>query len=242
MSNNNFEGTPHISAKKGDFPKVVLFPGDPLRAKWIAEKFFDNPKQINSVRNMFAFVGEYKGKKVAVMGSGMGIPSCGLYAHELYDYYEVETIIRIGTAGGLSSKAEVGKIVIFDKVYSESTFHKQIGVKEDEPKIIYANQEIALAIKTIADDKNLDYLFGLGASNDAFYTIKDISTLTGMGIDAVEMEAFGLYATAKRLGKNALAICTVSDNIPSGESMPSQLRQSKSKYMFSLELEYEAKN
>ncbi len=233
-----FEGTPHINAKKGEFPKTVLFPGDPLRAKWIAETFFEDPKEITNVRGMLGFVGTYKGKKVAAMGSGMGIPSAGIYSHELFDYYDVDTIIRVGTAGGLNEVAKVGKIFIFDKAFSESTYHEQIGVEADEKQIIYANQEVVADVEAIAKAHNLDYKVGLGGSNDAFYNSKGSGHLMEKGIDAVEMEAFGIYANAKRLGKKALAICTVSDNIPAGEAMPPIERQTKLKEMVILALEY----
>ena len=235
---HNFEGTPHINAKKGEFAKTVLLPGDPLRAKWIAETFLKDAKEITNVRGMLGFVGTYKGKKVSVMGSGMGIPSAGIYSHELFDYYDVDTIIRVGTAGGLNHNAKVGKIFIFDKAYSDSTYNVQIGVETDEEKIIHANQEAVKQLESIATKQKLDFEVGLCGSNDAFYGTRGAQYLMDLGIDAVEMEAFALYCNAKRLGKKAVAICTVSDNSTMGESMPPLQRQTKLKEMIELALEY----
>ena len=237
MENKNYTGTAHINATKGTMPKTVLFPGDPLRAKWIAETFLEDVKLVNEVRGMFAFVGKYKGQEIGVMGSGMGIPSAGIYSYELFKFYDVDNIIRIGTAGAYDKDIAVGTIMIANEAYSESTYADMLNVKCDKPSILKAKEELVSIVEEAAKDNNTEYVKGLIHSSDAFYGERDIQEYIKMGISIVEMEAFGIYANAKKLNKNALAIATVSDNIITGDAMSPEDRQTKLKAMVTLALD-----
>jgi len=203
--------TPHISAQKGEIAKTVLMPGDPLRAKFIADNFLENVKCYNTVRNMLGFTGTYKGKEISVQGSGMGIPSIGIYSYELYTSYDVENIIRIGTAGGIADKVSLRDIVIGVGACTNSNFAKQYNL----PGTFAPIASYSLVEKAVEHAKRLfaKYWVGNILSSDTFYDDDKNFLLkwAKMGILAVEMEAAGLYMTATSLGKNALAIATISD-------------------------------
>jgi len=208
--------TPHISANKGEIAKTVLMPGDPLRAKFIAETFLENPKQFNNVRGMLGFTGTYKGKEVSVMGSGMGIPSIGIYSYELYTQYDVENIIRIGSAGAYSEKLKLFDVLLCTEAYSESSYAKtQSGYESD---VIPATPELNDKLRKSAEKLNVTLVEGRIHSADVFYNLVNIDSKPYWqyvrdvkDCIAVEMESFGLFNTAKATGKNAACIITISD-------------------------------
>lgn len=204
--------TPHNEAKKGDIKDTVLMPGDPLRAKYIAENFLTDVKQFNAVRNMFGFSGKYKGKELSVMGSGMGIPSIGIYAHELYENYDVKNIIRVGSCGAYNKDLKLFDLVIAMGASSDSNFAHQFNL----PGLISAICDFELLKKAVISAEKLDMNVKVGNvfSSDVFYNNNEDEwkRWEDMGILAVEMESYGLYLTAQKLGKKALTILTVSDS------------------------------
>lgn len=230
--------TPHISAKEGEFAKTVLMPGDPLRAKFIAETFLENPVLVNNVRGIQGYTGTYKGTKVSVMASGMGIPSIGIYSYELYSFYGVENIIRIGSAGALSEKLKLRDIVAGIGANTNSNFAHQYGL----PGVIAPTADYELLSTAVSAAKGLGFDLKVGnlLSSDIFYDDMgpDASAKWGkMGTLAVEMEAAGLYLTAARLGKRALALVTISDHILTGEETTSEERQTTFTQMMEIALE-----
>lgn len=217
--------TPHICAQKGEIAKTVLMPGDPLRAKYIAENFLDSVKCYNTVRNMFGYTGTYKGKEISVQGSGMGIPSIGIYSFELFSEYEVDNIIRIGSAGAIADKVNLRDIVIGIGACTNSNYAEQYNL----PGTYCSIASYELVEKAVAQAKAIgaNYWTGNILSSDTFYD-DDVDVLkkwAKMGVLAVEMEAAGLYMNAARLGKKALAIATISDCPLRGESTTSQERE-----------------
>ncbi|MFL9835368.1 purine-nucleoside phosphorylase [Chryseobacterium terrae] len=227
----------HISAKKGEIAKVVLQPGDPLRAKYIAENFLENAKLVSQTRGIFYYTGTYKGKEISVGASGMGFPSIGIYSFELYTEYEVDTIIRIGTCGGYSSDVKLFDILNVENAASESTYAKYAWGFEEE---IFSHQgNIFGIINETAEELGLKARATNIHSSDIFYR-KDPATpaiATKYNCPAVEMEAFGLFANAKHLGKNAATILTVSDIIPTKEFISADEREKALKPMIELALE-----
>lgn len=227
--------TPHINAKPGDFAKTVLMPGDPLRAKFIAENFLENPVLVNNVRGVQGYTGTYKGVPVSVMASGMGIPSIGIYSYELFSVFGVENIIRVGSAGGMQESVKVRDIVIGMGACTNSSFASQYGLCGTFAPICSYN-----LLSTCVDKaRELGYNFHVGnlLSSDTFYSDDQSSNWAKMGVLAVEMEAAGLYMTASRLNKNALAICTVSDHLITNEATSSEERQTSFTNMMTLALE-----
>lgn len=218
--------TPHINAKKGDIAKVVLMPGDPLRAKFIADTFLEDVVQFNDVRNMFGYTGTYKGKKISVMGSGMGMPSIGIYSYELYTEYDVEAIIRIGSAGSYSEKANVYDVVLADSVYSESSFAK-VAFNYDED-VLKPSLELNNLLKEKASALGYPVIEGRIHSSDVFYrdsgktweNIRDEHDVL-----CVEMESFALFANANKLNKKAACILTISDSFVTQEVTSAEERQ-----------------
>lgn len=217
--------TPHNQAKKGDIAKIVLMPGDPLRAKFIAKKFLENPKQFNTVRNMFGYTGTYKGKEISVMGSGMGIPSIGIYSHELYTDYDVDKIIRLGSCGAYNSDLKLFDIVIAMGASSDSNFAHQFNL----PGNISAVCDFNLLRKAVlaAEKLNKNVHVGSVFSSDIFYNNNkdEWKRWEKMGILAVEMESYGLYLTAQSLGKKALTVLTVSDSFHFDEKTTPEERE-----------------
>jgi purine-nucleoside phosphorylase len=215
--------TPHINAKAGDFAETCLLPGDPLRAKFIADTFLTNVVQVNSVRNMLGFTGEYKGKKVSVMGSGMGVPSISIYAKELITEYGVKNLIRIGTAGGLKN-VKLRDVVIASGASTDSGVNRQRIGGFDFAAIASFNLLHKAYIK--AQEHKIDVKVGNLWTADLFYVpnASIFDTIEKMGILAVEMEAAGLYGVAAEYGANALAICSISDHIRNHESLSSDER------------------
>ncbi|MCI6733278.1 MAG: purine-nucleoside phosphorylase [Lachnospiraceae bacterium] len=217
--------TPHISAAMGDFAKTVLMPGDPLRAKYIAETYLENPRLITSVRNMLGYTGTYKGKEISVMGGGMGIPSMGIYSYELFHFYDVDTIIRIGSAGGLQDFVKVKDIVIGMGACTDSNYAAQFGLPGTFAPI--ADYELLRRAVDIAEKQGNHVVVGNLLSSDCFYNANpDVNQKwRDMGILAVEMEGAGLYMNAAKAGKKALCICTISDHLYTGEELDSHERQ-----------------
>ncbi|MBQ8207623.1 MAG: purine-nucleoside phosphorylase [Clostridia bacterium] len=217
--------TPHIKAVPGDFGKTVLMPGDPLRSKFIAENFLENAVLVNNVRGVQGYTGTYKGTKVSVMASGMGMPSIGIYSHELYNIFGVENILRVGSAGALHKEINVRDLVIGMGACTNSNFINQYGLPGTFAPA--ASFELLEEAVRSARERSLPFHVGNILSSDTFYNDDPNASLTWakMGVMAVEMEAAGLYCTAARSGKRALAICTISDSIVTGESLDSDARQ-----------------
>ena len=222
MSNSNIP-TPHITAKEGDFARTVLMPGDPLRAKFIAETFLEDAVLVNNVRGVQGYTGTYKGKRVSVMASGMGMPSIGIYSYELFNFYGVENIIRVGTAGGIGDNVKVRDVVMGMTSYTNSNFGRQFFDGNVSPCCSFKLLDAAVAAaRKMGVEPNVGALY----SSDIFYDeAGSAGKLKKLGVLAVEMEAAALYLNAARAGKNALAICTISDHIFTGESLPAEERQ-----------------
>ena len=217
--------TPHIAASKEQVAKTVLMPGDPLRAKFIAETFLDSYECVNSVRNMLGFTGEYKGKKVSVFGGGMGMPSVGIYSYELFNFYDVDNIIRIGTAGTISDKVNLRDVVIGVGASTDSAYAHQYNL----PGTFSAICDFGLARAAVEAGEKMGIATVTGniLSSDVFYD--DDATAFDkwrkMGVLAVEMEAAALYMNAARAGKKALCLLTISDDIYGGKSLSVEDRQ-----------------
>ena len=229
--------TPHNEARKEDIAKIVLMPGDPLRAKFIAENFMDNCKVVNSVRGMLAYTGEYRGKRITVMGHGMGIPSVGIYSYELFKFYDVDAIIRIGSCGSYKKDVKVLDVLLVDNAYSESTYALvQNGFTGNMTK---SNDELNAKIKETAKEMNLDVKFTNIHSSDVFYSdTTDIKELTEKyGCSAVEMESFGLFHNANVLNKKAACILTVSDSLVEKAELTADERRTSMTNMIKLALE-----
>ncbi len=228
--------TPHIEAKAGDFAKTVLMPGDPLRAKFIAETFLTDAKLINNVRGIQGYTGMYKGKWVSVMASGMGMPSIGIYSYELFNFYDVKNIIRVGTAGVIRPDLKVKDIVIGQGACTNSSYSRQFDLPGDFAPIC-SFELLQKAVKA-AEDMGITPIVGNLYSSDTFYDDSmGLSKWQKMGVLAVEMEAAALYMNAARAGKNALAICTISDNPFTGEATTSEERQLNFTKMMEIALE-----
>lgn len=230
--------TPHINAKKGDFAESVLFPGDPLRAKFIADNFLKNAQEITNVRNMLGFTGEYNGKRISVMGSGMGIPSCSIYATELIKFYDVKNLIRVGSAGGFKN-VKVRDIVIASGACTDSNVNRQRFKNFDFAAI--PNFELLYKTYNTAKNHNIPVRVGNVFSSDLFYTPsahQDIKhTCDAMNILCVEMEAAGLYGVAAEYNASAIAILTISDHLHTGEALTSEERQTTFSEMIKIGLE-----
>lgn len=228
--------TPHITAKMGDFAETVLMPGDPLRAKFIAETFFENPKLVNNVRGVNGYTGTYKGKKVSVMASGMGMPSMGIYSHELYNFYDVKNIIRIGSAGGVNTDIKLRDIVFAQGVCTNSNWAAQYQLGMSYAPI--ASYELLKKAEAAAEELEIKPFIGNIFSSDVFYDeTRDYEKMRKMGILGVEMESAALYMEAAKAGKNALCICTISDHIITGESCTAEERQQTFTDMMKIALE-----
>ena len=228
--------TPHIEAKAGDFAETVLMPGDPLRAKFIAETFLENPVLVNGVRGINGYTGTYKGKKVSVMASGMGIPSIGIYSYELFNFYDVKNIIRVGTAGVIRPDLKVRDIVIGQGACTNSNFASQFDLPGTFAPI--CSYELLKKAVDAAENIGIHPVVGNLYSSDMFYDdSQGLSKWQKMGVLAVEMEAAALYMNAARAGKNALAICTISDNPFTGEVTTSEERQKNFTSMMKIALE-----
>lgn len=229
--------TPHNSASAGDFAKTVLMPGDPLRAKYIAETYLESPKQVTAIRNMLGYTGTYKGKEISVMGSGMGMPSIGIYSYELFHFYDVDHIIRIGSAGGLQDSLKLMDIVVAMGACTNSNFAAQYGLPGTfAPTADYGLMSRAIEI---AKAQGTHVVVGNVLSSDTFYSADSTANdkWKSMGVLAVEMEAAALYMNAAKAGKKALCLLTISDHIYTGEELSAADRQLSFGKMMEIALE-----
>ncbi|WP_372763196.1 purine-nucleoside phosphorylase [Pseudoalteromonas sp.] len=229
--------TPHISANLGDFAETVLMPGDPLRAQYIAENFLDDAVQVTGVRNMFGFTGTYKGKKVSIMGSGMGIPSMSIYARELIVSYGVKNIIRIGTCGGIGSDIKIRDVIFAQGACTDSNVNRARVRGTDFAAI--ADFDLLLNGVNAAKDLGIKAKVGNVFTTDTFYQADDTfyKDLDKLGVLAVDMETAGLYGVAAEYGAKAMALFTVSDHVITHEATPAEERQSTFNEMVKIALE-----
>ena len=236
--------TPHNEAKKGEIAKTVIMPGDPLRAKYIAENFLDNCKLVNSIRNIYAYTGTYKGKEITVMASGMGIPSMGIYSYELYKFYDVDTIIRIGSCGGYSPDLKLFDIILSEKTYTEGNY--ALTLNNEDCHLVESSSKTNNIIEETSKEINIPIVKGPTACSEAFDLYmtdvnkffdripKDIKPI------GCEMEAFALFYNAKLLGKNASCLMSVVDintNGVTSESATTEERETGLNNMINLALE-----
>jgi len=231
--------TPHISVTDtSKFAKTVLMPGDPLRAKYIADNFLENAELINSVRGMYAYTGTYKGKRITVMGSGMGMPSIGIYSYELFQFYGVENIVRIGSCGSYSKDLNVFDVVLVSEAFSESSYAKvQFGC---EDSVLLPSPELNSRLRENADALNIKLHEVRVNSSDVFYR-KNFEVFNELrdkhGCMAVEMEAFSLFSNAMVTGKKAACLLTVSDSLVTFEETTSEQRQNSFNEMIKIALD-----
>ena len=230
--------TPHINANKGDIAKVVLMPGDPLRAKFIAETFLEDVVLFNDVRNMFGYTGTYKGTKVSVMGSGMGQPSIGIYSYELYSQFDVEAIIRIGSAGSYVESAKVHDVIMADSAYSESSFAKVAFNMDGD--VLLPSESLNAMLAESAKELNIPMHTERVHSSDVFYrdsgkTWQEL--VEEHKVACVEMESFALFANAQHLGKKAACLLTISDSFVTSEVTSAEERQNSFTAMMEIALD-----
>ena len=228
--------TPHINAPAGAFADTVLMPGDPLRSRFIAETYLENAQLVNNVRGVQGYTGSWHGKRVSVMASGMGMPAIGIYSYELFHFYDVKNIIRVGSAGALQESLKLRDIVAAVSAYTDSRFGDQFGFRGHlAPCCSYG-----LLNRAVEAGKKIgkDVVCGPIYSSDVFYDEGGNSAaLKNLGVLAVEMEAAALYLNAARAGKNALCLCTISDSIVTGEALPAEERQVSFREMMEIALE-----
>ncbi len=228
--------TPHINAKRGEIAKTVLMPGDPLRAKFVADNYLENVKLVNQVRNMFMYTGTYKGKEVTVAGGGMGCPSIGIYSYELFKFYDVDNIIRIGSAGSYKADIKIYDLVLATEAISDNTTFTEL--------VLGKSKEVMLPSKTLNDKLILSakklgkkLIQGRVHSSDVFYSsIPIITRIEKTNALVVEMESYALFTNAEKLGKKAACILTVSDNIITKEESSAEERQNAFKDMMEVAL------
>ena len=228
--------TPHINAPEGAFAETVLMPGDPLRSRFIAENFLEKAELVNNVRGVQGYTGYWNGKRVSVMASGMGIPAIGIYSYELFHFYDVKNIIRIGSAGSMSEKLKLMDIVAGMSAYTDSGFGAQYGIRGSlAPCCSY---ELLHRAVEAGKRYGKEIVCGPIYSSDVFYDEgKNSTALQKLGVLAVEMETAGLYLSAARAGKNALTLCTISDSLITGEALPAEERQVSFRDMMQIALE-----
>lgn len=230
-------GTPHIQPNGVKIAKTVLMPGDPLRAKYIADNFLENVEQFNEVRNMFGYTGTYKGKEISVMGSGMGIPSIGIYSYELFNFFDVETIIRVGSCGALQENVNLYDVIIAQAASTNSNYVDQYHISGHFAPI--ADFDLVTKAKQAADKIGAVSHVGNVLSSDTFYNADDKfnDAWKKMGILGIEMESAGLYLNAIHAGKKALGVFTVSDHILRDEATTAEERQTSFTQMMEIALE-----
>lgn len=228
--------TPHNAAVEGQIAKTVLMPGDPLRAKFIAENYLEDAQCFNTLRNMFGYTGTYHGERVSVMGSGMGIPSIAIYSYELYNFYDVDAIIRIGTAGGLADDVKLRDVVIGMGACTDSNYAAQFELPGTIAPI--ASWDLLHRATQAAEKINVPYKVGNILSSDVFYAAPEVSQKwADMGVLAVEMESAALYLNAMKAHKQALCLLTISDLPLVGDSLPAEERQTSFTQMMEVALE-----
>lgn len=229
--------TPHNQAEKGQIAKTVLMPGDPLRAKFLAQTYLDDVKQFNGVRNMLGYTGTYKGKEVSIMGSGMGMPSIGIYSHELYSQYGVENIIRIGSCGSYQKDVHVRDVIIVQGSCTDSNFAHQYELPGTYSAI--SSFELLEKAVALAKEKGITYHVGNVLASDIFYHAdkETVDKWASMGCLGVEMESYALFATAAYLNKRALTLLTVSDSLVANEDTTAEEREKTFTVMMEIALE-----
>lgn len=233
--------TPHNEAKKEDIAKIVLMPGDPLRAKYIADTFLKDVKLVNSVRNMLGYTGTYKGKRLTVFASGMGMPSIGIYSYELYKFYDVDTIIRIGSCGAYTEELNLLDTILVDNSYTEGNYAFELT--GEEKHIDSSNAEVNSIIENTAKELDIPYVKGNTLCTDCFdYYVKDVNELIkrfpkDLNIIGAEMEAFALFYNAHYLGKKASCLLSVVDSHYKHEEISAEERQTSLNSMITLALE-----
>lgn len=229
--------TPHNAAMEGEIAKTVLMPGDPKRSKFIAENFLENPKLVNDIRGIAGYTGTYKGKPVTVMASGMGISSIGIYAYELYNFYDVDAIIRIGTAGSIKEDLNIGELVLADIAYTNDNFLKQLPF--DKNYLPTASKDLLAKAEAVAKANNVKYRVGPVLTQNLYYSYEAeiIEKWAERGVLAFEMEAACLYAFAEAAGKKALAVLSISNNILFGSEMDPEKRETSLTDMIKTALE-----
>jgi purine-nucleoside phosphorylase len=228
--------TPHIEALKGDIAESVLMPGDPLRAKFIAETYLTDVKMFNDVRNMFGYTGYYNGKRVSVMGSGMGMPSMGIYSYELFKFYDVDKIIRIGSCGAINADLKLFDVILVESSYSDSSYaYVQNG---NTDKVIFSSVPLNNHIEEIAKKEGIKIVKGNIYSTDVFYKeqVDYKNIIDNYKCLGVEMESFALFHNAKVLGRDAACILTVSDSLVTNEVTSSEEREKSFTAMIELAL------
>lgn len=236
-SDNKRYPTPHINATPADFAETVLMPGDPKRSAFIAKEFLTDAVLVNDVRGVQGYTGYYKGKRVSCMASGMGMPSMGIYSYELFNFFDVKNIIRVGSAGAFQPEMNLGDLVFAMSASTDSNYLKSFGLPGDYAPT--ASEELLFKAVDNAKEKGLKYFAGNIVSSDIFYNPDPTvnSRWAEMGVLAVDMEAAALYANAARAGKNALTVLTVSDQLVRDEHMSSEERQSSFADMITLALD-----
>lgn len=233
--------TPHNEAQKDDIAKVVLMPGDPLRAKYIADNFMEDVKLVNSVRNMFGYTGTYKGKKITVFASGMGMPSIGIYSYELFKFYDVDFIIRIGSCGAYNESLNLLDTILVDNSYTEGNYAYELN--EEDIHIMESSSDLNTVIEQTARQENIPYIKGNTLCTDCFdYYVKDVNSLISrfpkdLNIIGAEMEAFALFYNAHILGKKASCLLSVVDSHYKHQEISAEERQTSLNSMIKLALE-----
>lgn len=228
--------TPHISCKKEDLAETIIMPGDPLRSQMIANTFLENPTLVNNVRGVQGYTGYYKGKKVTVMASGMGNPSMGIYSYELFKFYNVKKIIRIGSIGAMREDIKIKDIILAKDIYTSSNYNN--FYKENGEGFITGDFKCIKECEKYLKKSKINYHVGNILCSDTFYSDEDeVAKAKKLGLLGVEMESTALYLNAKRTSKEAMVICTVSNNIITGEETSSEERQNAFKDMVKLALE-----
>ena len=233
--------TPHNEAQKDDIAKVVLMPGDPLRAKYIADNFMEDVKLVNSVRNMFGYTGTYKGKKITVFASGMGMPSIGIYSYELFKFYDVDFIIRIGSCGAYNESLNLLDTILVDNSYTEGNYAYELN--EEDIHIMESSSDLNTVIEQTARQENIPYIKGNTLCTDCFdYYVKDVNSLISrfpkdLNIIGAEMEAFALFYNAHILGKKASCLLSVVDSHYKHQEISAEERQTYLNSMIKLALE-----
>lgn len=231
--------TPHNQAAPGEIAKNVLMPGDPLRAKFIADTFLENPRLVSQVRNVLAYTGTYKGKEITVMASGMGMPSIGIYSYELYSVYGVENIIRIGSAGAYAEELNLYDVVLADSAWSESSF--ALAQNGDKSDVMYPSEALNEMIKNASQKTGIPLAVTRIHSSDVFYHSENVDDYIAIRekhqCACVEMESFALFHNAKVLGKNAACLLTISDSFPKAQETTPEERQNAFTNMMKIALE-----
>lgn len=229
--------TPHIEAKIGEIAKTVLMPGDPLRAKFMAERYLENVKQVNGVRNMLMYTGTYKGKDVSICGSGMGVPSIGIYSYELFKFYDVDTIIRVGSSGAYSEDLKLYDVVLVKEAYSDSTAFGELVLNESS-HISYPSKDVNDKLLNSAKELDIKLHEFRTHSSDVFYSSRSFEeTVKVTGAQCVEMESTGLFINAKATGKKAACLLSISDHLVTKEETTAEQRQTTFDDMIKVALE-----